>query len=242
MEPTPRALDIAAPLRQSLADLRAIVQTPERFDPAVARRTFRVSGGDYAAMVLLPPLFRVLERDAPHVDLRFRFIEKGRVLGCLDDEEVDLALAVMGDAPKRFGCERLLTDTFVCVMRQDNPLADEPVSIQRFIAQRHILVTERGDETGAVDVALARVGLSRRVVLTVPLVSLVPMLLVESDAVATVGRLAADRLAQTAAIRIRDVPVSMPPWHMNLIWSARRERDDGLMWLRQQLKGMAQAL
>ena len=231
MEPTPRALQLEAPLRAALADLRAVAEPADRFEPMGTRRTFRLSGGDYAGMVLLPPLLRRLEVEAPGVDLRFRFVEKGNVLACLDDDAIDVAIGVMENLPMRFACERLLTDTLVCIVRAGHPLTEGRLTLERFIGERHILVTERGDEVGAVDVALEALGASRRVLLTVPQVSLVPMLLVQTEAIATIARCAATSLMRSAPLVPIALPFDIPPWHLNLIWSLRRGQEAGLLWL-----------
>ncbi len=76
MEPTPRASALAGPLRAALADLRAVIEPPEAFDPKVSGRTFRLCGGNYVGMTVLPTLMAKLADIAPRVDVRFRFIEK----------------------------------------------------------------------------------------------------------------------------------------------------------------------
>lgn len=72
-----------------------------------------------------------------------------------------------------------------------------------------------------------------------PQVWLVPMLLVEGDAIATVARCAALCLACSASIVLIDLPVAMPPWHLDMVWPIRRSRDAGLVWLMDALKAIA---
>ena len=239
MEPTTRALAIAEPLQIALAQLRAITEPLAEFDPATARQTFRVSGGDYAAMVLLPQLLHRLEHDAPGIDVRFRFIEKGSVLGCLEEDVVDLALCVLASIPTRFASELLLNDDLVCVVGAHHELAGSALTVESFCRERHILVTERGDETGAVDKELANRGLTRRIVLTVPQVSLIPMLLAESKSIATIARCAAKCLARMTTIQLIELPIPSTAWKMDMVWSSRRTNDAGLAWLRSVLKAIA---
>lgn len=239
MEPTPRALAVAEPLQIALAQLRSITEPIDEFDPSTARQTFRVSGGDYAAMVLLPQLLHRLEQDAPGIDVRFRFMEKGSVLGCIDEDVIDLALCVLGSVPKRFASEILLTDDLVCVVGAHHELAESALTVERFCRERHILVTERGDEIGAVDKELAELGLSRRIVLTVPQVSLIPMLLAESKSIATIARCAAKCLTRISAIQLIELPIPSTAWKMDMVWSSRRMNDASLGWLRSVLKAIA---
>src|ERR1700681_346940 len=61
MIPTPRAEELAAPVRQALDGLQHSLE-PARFDPSQATRSFRIAVDNYAAVVLVGPLAaRLLE-------------------------------------------------------------------------------------------------------------------------------------------------------------------------------------
>jgi len=55
MVPTPRAEQLALPLRQALADMQRALE-PEAFVPAQANRRFSIAINNYAAIVLAAPL------------------------------------------------------------------------------------------------------------------------------------------------------------------------------------------
>ena len=235
MLPTARATELQAPIGQALEQLREALEPRTRFDPAISRRCFCVSGGDYAGTVILPRLAARLRRDAPGVDLRFRFLEKAQTFDLLPAVALDLALGVHPDPPKRFGAGTLFEERFVCVASQGNPALRDGMTLDAFVALPHLLITERGDATGAVDAALRRLGMERRVALTLPYVSVVPSLLPDSDLVATLGARAARRFAATAPLALHDPPVALPAWRMSMLWSRRQTEDLGLAWLRRLL-------
>ena len=136
------------------------------------------------------------------------------------------------DPPKRLGLQALFEERFVCVVRQDHPALRAGMTLDAFVALPHLLVTERGDEVGAVDEALARQGLKRRVALTVPHVLIVPSVLPASHLVATVGARAGRLFAQAAPLAVHDPPVTLPPWRLSMLWSRQKTGDPGLAWLR----------
>ena len=68
----------------------------------------------------------------------------------------------------------LLRDPFVAVMRQDHPLAGGALSLEAYAAQRHVLVSPRGDTSGAIDRILVDFGLRRRIALLVATYLAVP--------------------------------------------------------------------
>jgi DNA-binding transcriptional LysR family regulator len=242
MEPTPRARALAQPLHDALSDLRALIETGEVFDPIRSKRTFRLSGGDYVGMTVLPPLLANLRLAAPGIDLRFRYVEKDRIQACLDNEEIDLALFVADALPTRFTEETLFEERFVCAVRDGHPLLAKANQLRAFARADHLLVTERGDQTGVVDRKLAEHGLSRRVALTVPSASLVPDILRSTNLVATVGERAANRMRADGGVAIFPPPLRLAAWRMRMVGLARNGRDEGLIWLRQMLRTAAPTL
>jgi DNA-binding transcriptional LysR family regulator len=235
MLPTVRALELEAQIAPALAQLRTAMEPPSRFDPASSRRVFTVSGGDYAAMVILPLLAAHLAEAAPHVDLRFRFVEKNTTFDLLDTDALDLALGVYPDPPKRLCLQPLFEERFVCLARRGHPGLRDGMTLEAFVALPHLLVTERGDASGAVDEALAKLGLERRVKLTVPHVLVVPSVLPRSDLIASVGARVGDMAARAAPIDVFALPVSLPSWRLSMLWSRQKAGDLGLAWLRDVL-------
>jgi DNA-binding transcriptional LysR family regulator len=56
MEPTPRAIALAEPIREALRRLEVVVGSSMPFDPSSAQREFVVSGTDYVSYLIAPPL------------------------------------------------------------------------------------------------------------------------------------------------------------------------------------------
>jgi DNA-binding transcriptional LysR family regulator len=239
MLPTARAEQLAGPLRAALSMLRDAIANAAPFDPATTRRKFRISAGGYAAMLLVPPLVRILYCHAPHADLRVRFIEKSQIPALLDDAALDVALGVFPDAAKRFLLQPLLTEEFVCVMRADHPAAASALTPPIYAALPHALVTEMGDETGAVDDALRSLGLARRIAVTVPHIALIPRVLHDTDMIATIGRHALRTLPGAETLAERPTPLPLAPWQLSLLQSRKAATDPGLVWLTRQLAEIA---
>src|SRR5689334_5422859 len=69
MTPTPRALELVGPVRRALAELAPILEARPPFHPATSRASFQLAATDHVALLVLPRLARVLQRDAPGVEL-----------------------------------------------------------------------------------------------------------------------------------------------------------------------------
>ena len=240
MTPTVRATTAYPAIRDALDAMVRAINPADAFDPGSEQRVFRLSGGDYAAMTVLPRLYDLVRRTAPMVDLRFRFVEKDAVFGLLDKGELDVAIGVYPRAPKSFGRSTLLTDSFVCLVRRDHPELGDGLSLDLFCRLPHILATERGDESGVVDGVLKTLGRTRRIALTVPHLLTVPMIVAASESIATVGKRVADVCREAFEILdVLDPPIDLATWQLCQLWSRQRNGDKGLEWLRDLLQRAA---
>src|SRR5689334_22680397 len=70
MEPTPKALELQAPIKAILERMRALRSEHVPFDPATSDRVFNFCVVDAGVIKLLPLLVNKLMQEAPHVRLR----------------------------------------------------------------------------------------------------------------------------------------------------------------------------
>src|SRR5262245_18228673 len=158
---SPRAQRMAAPLAEALAALDGVVGAPAPFEPRELQREFRIAAIDCAQLVIVPALQTAVAKSAPGVELVGMLfgdsVERG-----LADGSIDLAIGLRRDAPS-FGQIDLLLERFVCVVRQRRRVG-KTLSVKRYAAMPHVLVSPRGRVPGAVDTALKKRGLTRKVV------------------------------------------------------------------------------
>jgi len=119
-------------------------------------------------------------------------------------------------------------------MRADHPDAGgQTLSLDRFCALDHVLVSFSGGAfEGVTDAALARVGRSRRVTVSVSSFLVVPEILMASDLIAVVPR----RLAlHNNGLVILEPPIEIPGFSKTVAWHERTHRDPGQKWVRSLL-------
>src|ERR1700694_1849478 len=122
MMPTPRAEELATPIRIALDGLQQSLE-PVQFEPSKARATFRIAVDNYAAVVLDAPIAAHIAGIAPGVTLDFRPSGTLNVPELLDRSELHLAIGPAGVQGERFSRRRLLQDQFVVVHRKGHPAA-----------------------------------------------------------------------------------------------------------------------
>jgi DNA-binding transcriptional LysR family regulator len=239
MQPTPRTQQIAQPIREALRVLRATLE-PEEFDPAQSCRNFTLLVNNYTARAVVPTLSRIIAEAAPQITLDIRPVGARNVLDQLDLGAADIALTRLVDGGDRFKCVRVTDDDYVALLDRQHPgAAGAALSAQQLAAIPHIAITSSDDETHFVDDALGELGLSRKIAIRAPLLSVV-LLLIGADRLAIVPRRAANGLATVCALVCRELPFASPRTELSMIWHRGLDKDPAQQWLRAMVRASVQ--
>lgn len=232
MLPTPRAEQLALPVRAALDGLQHSLE-PTQFIPSEATRSFRIAVDNYSAIVLVGRLAARITKIAPDVTLEFRPSGTLNVPDLLDRGELDLAIGAFSEQGERFSRLSLLQDDFVVVLRKGHPAAGAPeLSMEQFAALSHLEISSVPYGTDFVDQALARRRLTRRIQLRATLLSAV-RILVASDMVSVLERRVAEELARYRPLVIRPLPHSSPTLETVMIWPRWLDNQPAHRWLRE---------
>lgn len=227
--PTPRAQELAAPLREALSGIEAMLQ-PAAFDPARADFTLGIAATDYALRAILVPFMAALRARAPGIRVAVLPVQAARLPEQLERGELHLALVTPESLPPGLRARRLFEERYVCALRAGHPAAAAPLDLDRFCALDHAMVSLTGGGfQGVTDEVLARLGRQRRVSLSVMSFLALVEILRESDLVAVVP----ERLvAGAAGLALRPPPLDIPGFTKLAVWHERTQRDPGHRWVR----------
>jgi DNA-binding transcriptional LysR family regulator len=241
LEPTPRALALAEPIRQGLRLLDSAL-APVTFDPSSAERRFVVEASDYVEFVLMPPLLRRLRHEAPGITVEVRPWGLHEVPPTLARAEADLMIGFYDQLPPRHRQRLLFEEEYVCIVRRAHPRVGKSLSLERYLELDHVLVSQRGDTPGSVDRALQARGKKRRVVARVSHFLMVPMLIARTDLVAALSRRVVEPLAGPLGLRMLAPPLPLPRGKIGHVWHEQAENDLGQRWFRALVESVCQAL
>src|SRR5262245_9331464 len=236
MVPTPYGKSLEAPLRSVLSELARTLD-PTFFDPSAATRIFRIATTDYTSFTLFPRLMRRLRGAAPNVRIELWPLDE-RVGDRLSDRELDLAVADDWSLRHLSDRETLYSERFVCVVRRDHPRIRRSLTLERFLAEKHVLVSARGRVAGNVDGVLERIGRHRDVVLTLPHFLAVPAIIAETDLVVTLAERVARRLSDSASLCILRPPFEVPGFDVAMTWNPITEHDPAVDWIRREIRNV----
>jgi DNA-binding transcriptional LysR family regulator len=231
MLPTPRAEQLAVPVRMALDGLQQSLE-PTQFDPAKAARKFRIAVDNYAAVVLVGVLAEQIGKVAPQVVLEFLPSGTLKLLDLLDHGELDLAIGPNSALAERFSNEVLVQDDLVAVLPKNHPAASlRGLSIEEIAELPHLEISSTRHSTDFVDQALARSKLSRRIALHAPFLS-ASRILVTSGMISVLPRRIAEELSLHLALTIRPLPFSSPIIKTTMIWPRWLDNQPAHLWIR----------
>ena len=232
-QPTQRALQIFKELEATLPRISALIHKQD-FNPSKAVATVRIAATDYAATVILSKLVRTLAMKAPGIcievspwnDNAFLQLERG---------ELDLALWVNA-APEGFRQEVLFRETFVCLVREGHPIKKKTLTLKQYLHYPHVVVSLMKNQQLVVEQALDEINQRRTVLARVPYFAAGVWLLEGTDAIISVGKRLADKLANHGPFKVLLPPVEIKGYNYLQAWHPRTESDPILAWVRGQIK------
>jgi DNA-binding transcriptional LysR family regulator len=251
VEPTPRALSLWPAVSDALRQLETSL-TPGDFVASEAASTFVLGMADATAAELMPGLVEILERDAPGVSMRVLPLTTRDPRQLLDEGQMDLAVgffpAVLADLTAQaqaggvapFDHQRLFAGEYVCVMRKGHPLAKGALTLARYASARHLLVSFSGRPFGFVDEALASLGRTRRIVLTVNQFFTAGRVVAGSDLVTVLPRHFVKLTGLSEQFVLRELPFDVAPVLVDSLWHRRQGQRSDHAWLRLAMAAAAQ--
>ena len=228
MVPTPVADNIAERVRDALDLLGSSVHESEQFEPAKARKVFRLSMNDLSERLLLPVLTEQLSLAAPGVQIESYFTPRTEVAQELEAGVIDLAIdAPLIDDPQLVH-QRLMNFRYVCFLRDGHPWQGRSLTLQRYLQLGHIHISSRRKGPGVVDAALHRLGHSRDIRMRVQHYLVAPLIAMRSDLALT----GPDYLLRGFEGRVMNLPFEVPDTEWHMYWHRSKDRDPANTWLR----------
>lgn len=235
MQLTPLAQSLLPRIRSLLNDIQDTLSDQTEFDPATSTRRFRLMVNDYAIATVVTDL--ITAREAHGWSIGFELLPfEDRFTQRLIDEDYDLAIRddwALRDWRHR---ESLSEDYLVGLARRDHPRIGEAPSLEAFVAERHVLISPVGQSLGMVDAWLNGQGLKREIAVYLPHFLAVPGIIASSDLIISLPERIVAQAVASHGLRRFALPLPRCDFQIAMGWSARKARDPGLLWLKDQLR------
>ena len=237
--PTDFARSLEMPLKTILDDLGKLLLEHVDFDPSNVAQSFKIGASDFFAIMLMPRLADIMSRRAPHMQVQLVDLVPDSYVGILERTGVDLALVPKTDFPPWSAHQSLFHSRFVMIARSGHPRlkrsgvpAGAVVPMDLFCDLGHVVFSPEGNLKAMGDAALAHVGRTRRVIMTMPVFSGVCMAVAGSDLVALVPEQLASHMAPRLGLEIYIAPMSMNAANICMLWHKRSTGTAAHRWFR----------
>jgi DNA-binding transcriptional LysR family regulator len=231
MVPTPAAEALIGPVREALTRLRSGLGARARFEPGSSQRVFNVAMGDVAAATIAPVIARRLAA-TPGVRFNIVQIERSKVAHELGTGGVDFAVDIPVVARADLESASMgKSARYVCALRRDHPAARGKLTLPRFLALQHVLVSSRRSGRTALDHALAAVGERVRAAMRMAHYHAAFEVVKAGDMALT----APHSIAQQFDVALRPLPFAVPSHGFHLFWRRDARHDPAHVWGRQAL-------
>lgn len=238
MVPTPTARALAVTIANSLGSLEEMLQRGDRFDPATSRRRFAIAVRDSHERSFVPALVTELSREAPGIDVAVVRIERGSLEEDLSSGELDVAVDVALSTSVDIRRERLGAEPLVVLARQDHPVIRETLDREAYLAMEHVLVTGRRHGGGFEDIALNRLGLSRRIRVRCQQNATAAEVVGSSDMLVTMPRAQAALANRRTNNQVFAFPIDIPSMEHFIYWHANVDADKANQWFRGKVSAL----
>jgi DNA-binding transcriptional LysR family regulator len=235
MIPTPLTRRMIKTIKTSLVALRNTVDGAQVFEPHLHQQLFRMSQRDAVEAILLPPMMKILQAQAPGIRISSTQFAPDDIATQLQQGQIDVGMELHREMPKDIISHCLLSDGLAVVGRKGHPFFSGEQGAETFLQYSQVLVTPFQGESEWVDQALASLGLTRDVSLRCLNFNSGINVLLQTDKLSIMPKIYAETQTQWYPIASAEVPFAVPPLDLHMYWHERQHTDLASRWFRERI-------
>lgn len=234
---------LAEPVRAILLNIKETINLAPTFDPATSNRTFSLMMSDYVSTILMPAVLRQAQAMAPQVRFEILSNDFSHPMEILERADIDFVIMPNFYLHKSHPSAPLFSDSYVCVVWDENPRVGAEISTEQYLELGHISV-QFGREHGPMvdDFLHAKFGDALRIEVLAMNFNALIQYVVGTHRMCIVHRRLAEYYAGRHPIRLVAPQFTLPTLTESIQWHTCFNEDPGSVWLRHLLVEMAERL
>ncbi|ESQ73615.1 LysR family transcriptional regulator [Asticcacaulis sp. AC402] len=241
MIPTPMAQELIGPVRRALAEIEGSLRQIQTFDPATTHKPFRIGVRGFVETVTMPALLTALRAEAPHMELSSVRHDRTGLEAQLASGDIDLAIDAHLMGTSQLCLSPLWGGHMVVLLRQGHPALTQ-LDLETYLGLGHIVASSRRKGMSVEDMALQRLGHSRRVVMRTQSHATAGEIVAHSDLALTVPVSFAATLARFHKLETLPPPLAIASVDLYLYWHNHFDKDPSNLWLRTRVLARLEGL
>jgi len=235
LRPTPRAMELAAPIRRALDIVTDALEHGTDFDMSRSDRSFNVVLSGIGEIVMLPALMQRLESAGSRININTRHVAHSDMQKEMHYGNIDLYMWIVPIESSEIICEQIGNTSEVCLVRENHPSVGDSLSVKEFTKLRHVTFHMPGTYgPSIIDRELWRLGLKRKHSMSVHSYFDAPRVLAQTDMVCTMPKVLGRHFARVHGLKMVGSPLRLE-FPVFLLWPKAVEKDKGHQWLRETL-------
>jgi DNA-binding transcriptional LysR family regulator len=235
MQPTPLAKNVIGDIQESLHQLQVTLVQSKQFDAKVSKKHCAISLHSSLEALYVPFLMQHLSEQAPKMTLACTRLRRTELENKLASGDIDLALDILLPVSNNIKHTRLAQDELVVVSKANASTDPAQLSLERYLAQNHVLVSSRFLGQGIEDFELGRLGLQRKVALRCQHFFSACRIVAHSDMLLTLPKTAATMFSSVLPLNVHPLPVKLPNIDVHLYWHENVDKEPANKWLRNRI-------
>jgi DNA-binding transcriptional LysR family regulator len=235
MAPTPLTRSIIDSVREALGQLQTTLTTPQPFDPATNQKQVVLAMRGVVESVLLPDLVAELEVQAPQMQFISARVPRREMEAELAAGRLDLAFDVLLPIGANIRHCVLLEDRFVVMSRKRHLSLRGGLDLEKYLQQRHVVVSSRRSGPVVEDFELGRLGYHRHIGMRCQNYFVALKTVAHTQMLLTVPENYALRNQHYHDLKIWSLPLELQPVASYMYWHASVDDDPANQWLRNQV-------
>jgi DNA-binding transcriptional LysR family regulator len=241
MCPSVYASQLAPSIASALKFLNHELAPQPPFTPSTSTDRLQIAITDFTAFCIFPALMHKLQREAPGVQFDLIYLPHSPALTELLAGEVDLALGFSAPGDVRHPeLEEIgwFEDEYVVISNTSRTR----LTLEDYLAARHLVVTPWNEKRGVVDLQLEQMGYTRQIAIKTPSMLSAPFIVAESDLLMAIPRFAAEKLSTATDIQIFALPFEIPSFEVKIYSHQRSGQREVNNWLKAKLQILAKEM
>ncbi|MFA0810049.1 LysR family transcriptional regulator [Microbulbifer epialgicus] len=233
ISPTPRALELAGPVKKILSEIEDIL-APTTFDPKESTMKLSIAATDYALKVIVTPLIYALQEEAPNIRISIQPINDSQTFALMERGQLDLAITTPDSVHKELRAKTLFKEDYTCIMASGHPHAHKnTLTLDEFCSLKHGIVSFSGNTFhGVTDTVLNSMGRHRQVTISVPSFLSLIEILKNCELCAVIPKRLICGIDGLATITL---PFEIPGFSKIMAWHERTHYSPAHIWIRERI-------
>jgi len=241
MVPSSFCQQIMPKIIDSLGELESTLIDVDAFNINNHKREIKFGFRDILESIFFPTLIKDLVTNTPNITVNSRQISMVEMEKALEQQELDVVIDVLTPTSSNINHTLICNEHFSLICRKDHPILND-LTLANYVAADHAIVTLKDSKVNVVDMALAELGVSRKVALRCEHYFAATSVISQCDMLLTMPNAYANLLKEKMPVHVTQLPFEVPELPVHMYWHKQAEHDPVNGWMREKLMKIAHTL